>query len=228
VRPLRFTDCPGPGCPGAYIASNLPRDHLLFGRMIPCVCALRRRADQIRAEMPNDIRRMTFAAFQPKPAHSDALKATRAMAADAWGQAWCFLTLTGTNREGKTHLAAAIVNDLLDRGEPALFVVAPNFLRELRSGFRDGSFEQRFQAALTAPVLVLDDLGAEQSGRADATTAITWADDMLYQLINERLIEQRPTVFTTNAPRKELSARIQARLWDERHALAVPIVRNGH
>ena len=102
-----------------------------------------------------------------------------------------WLVLTGEYGCGKTHLAAAIANDLVARGQPALFIVVPELLDHLRATFSPTShvrFDKRFEEVRTAPLLVLDDLGTEN--------ASPWAREKLFQLFNYRYNVRLPTVVT--------------------------------
>lgn len=102
-----------------------------------------------------------------------------------------WLVFMGETGCGKTHLAAAIVNYRYQAGEPALFVVVPEFLDHLRSTFGPESrisYDELFESVKTAPLLVLDDFG-EQS-----TTP--WAREKLYQVLNYRYNGRLPTVIT--------------------------------
>ena len=73
-----------------------------------------------------------------------------------------------------------------------------------------------------AQLLVLDDLGAEQT-QAGEPYAVTWSQDKLFQIIDHRLLHQLPTVITTNRLPALLSPRIGSRLWDERHGVVVAL-----
>jgi DNA replication protein DnaC len=225
MKPLRVTVCPSPGyCPGFYLPANLPPDHPLAHQIIPCACTQAKRAAAIRAELPPTVVEMTFEAFCETGENRTALAVARRFAADPWEQGRDILTLIGPNRKGKTHLAAAIVNTLLDRGEPALFENVPELLDYLRAGYSqsDGQgFDKRFARIKDASVLVLDDLGAEAN--QDAPASVTWAQDKLYQIIDHRLMWQLPTVVTSNLRPDMMSARIGSRLRDERHAIVVAI-----
>ncbi len=114
---------------------------------------------------------------------------------------------------GKTHLAAAIVNYRYQAGQPAMFVVVPDFLDHLRSAFSPESkvsYDQLFESVKKAPLLVLDDFG-EQS-----TTP--WSREKLYQVINYRYNARLPTVITTRLSLeeifKEVEGSISSRLVD--------------
>jgi len=122
-----------------------------------------------------------------------------------------WLVLVGVNGCGKTHLAAAIANYRLQAGKPALFLVVPEFLDHLRSTFSPESrvsYDQLFESAKNAPLLILDDLG-EQS-------ATPWAQEKLYQVLNYRYNAQLPTVITTTYALDELESAVGSRLADSR------------
>ena len=117
--------------------------------------------------------------------------------------------LSGASGCGKTHIAAAIVNRLLERGEPALFVVVPDLLDHLRSAYQPGAdvgYDELFERVRNAPVLVLDDLGTQAQ--------TPWAQEKLFQLINHRFNTRLPTVVTTNLLPEQLDDRLRTRLTD--------------
>jgi DNA replication protein DnaC len=105
----------------------------------------------------------TFATFQPTvtgvlPAYQAALAFAR--------QPTQWLTLIGPYGCGKTHLAAAIANRLLDQQVPVLFVVVPDLLDHLRRSYAPDSpisYDAEFTTVREAPVLILDDLGIEST-----------------------------------------------------------------
>ena len=219
MRPLRIQVCPQPDrCAGFYVASNALPDHPQAGQLLPCACTRRQQADQIRRELPPKLRAMTFGAFEVRAANRAAFESAQQFAADPWAEKY-FLTLIGPNQRGKTHLALSIINALLARGEPAAFENVPVLLDELRGSYEDDRFWQCFDRAKTAPVLVLDDLGAESVGAAHDAVSPTWAQDKLYQIVDQRVQQERPTIFTTNLTRKLIAPRIASRLWNERYAI---------
>lgn len=117
--------------------------------------------------------------------------------------------LLGPHGCGKTHLAAAIANYRLSKGQPALFILVPELLDHLRSTYRpdsDVSYDELFQQIKSTPLLVLDDLGSQ------ATTP--WAAEKLYQIINHRFLERLPTVFTTASSLETIEERLRTRLED--------------
>lgn len=121
-----------------------------------------------------------------------------------------WLLLEGNFGTGKTHLAAAIANRRLDYGDPVLFITTPDLLDYLKSTFGPTSeiaYDDLFERIRRAPLLVLDDLGAEhQTG---------WAVEKLYQIFNDRHRFGLPTVVTTNRDVMQIEARIRSRLLDQ-------------
>ena len=136
----------------------------------------------------------------------------RRLAADARAFAeepagWLFIH--GPSGAGKTHVAAAIANRCLERGQPALFVVVPDLLDHLRAAYNPSSeigYDALFEQVRTAPVLILDDLGTQN--------ATAWAQEKLYQLLNHRYNAQLPTIVTTNLAIERLDERMRMRLTD--------------
>ena len=225
MKPVWIEVCPQPGnCPGVYVAAHLPQDHPQFGKAVPCVCARQAQAARLQRALPPLERGMTFARFEDEPAGRKARQLAQRFAADPW-VVRPFLTLTGLSQRGKTHLALSIANALLERGEPVYVENVPALLDQLRGGYDDGCFAATFARVKGAPILVLDDLGAESQGAGSGDAfAATWSQDKLYQIIDHRVVQQLPTVVTTNLTRAQLPARIAARLWNPRQAVVVAIV----
>lgn len=110
---------------------------------------------------------------------------------------------------GKTHLAAAIAHGVLQQHIPVLFSVVPDLLDHLRSTFGPSSetaYDQQFELVRDVPLLVLDDLGTEN------TTG--WAREKLYQIMNHRYNYALPTVITSNRDPKDIDPRILSRMMD--------------
>ncbi len=160
------------------------------------------------------LERFTFDTFEPEgqglsPDRQKnlCLAYERARTFAARPEGW--LVLRGGYGSGKTHLAAAIANRTVEDGRVVLFVTVPDLLDHLRSAFSplsDQSYDERFEAVRTAPLLILDDLGTEHG--------TPWALEKLFQLLNYRYMAQLPTVITTNQELEELDPRLRSRLAD--------------
>jgi DNA replication protein DnaC len=120
-----------------------------------------------------------------------------------------WIVFIGGNGCGKTHLAAAIANERLDRGDRVAFANVPDLLDELRAAYAPDAkrrYDEVFRLLVDVPVLVLDDLGAQKSS--------PWAEEKLYQLLNHRHLARAWTIVTTNKRLGEMEPRIASRLAD--------------
>lgn len=98
---------------------------------------------------------------------------------------------------GKTHIMGAVANELRDRGIDSYIVYTPDFFREMKQSIGDGTFQEKLDMVKQAQVLILDDIGAE--------TISGWIrDDVLGAILQHRMLEKLPTLFTSNYDYDEL------------------------
>jgi DNA replication protein DnaC len=182
-----------------------------FGRLITCHCKdeeLQRNRGQKLLKISNlePFREKTFENFDRSiPGVGRAFARSMDYARNPRG----WLILYGGYGCGKTHLAAAIANDVLKLNYEVLFTVVPDILDHLRSTFGPTSevaYDERFEQIRGAKLLILDDLGTEN--------ATPWAREKLYQIINHRYNYSLPTVITSNRDPKEIDPRILSRMED--------------
>ena len=104
------------------------------------------------------------------------------------------LLFFGDHGVGKTHLAAALLKELIRRkGARAVFFESRELLKIVRDTYSNDSQITELEAlkpALEAEVLVLDDLGAEKKSE--------WVSETLGLIVNTRYSEKRVTIITTN------------------------------
>jgi DNA replication protein DnaC len=218
------------------VLKDVPLGHPDFGKAIPCRCKdEERRWRRLNAfqNMSNleAMVRFTFDDFIPEPSWLSnqaqqvlrhAYESCRQFARQPEG----WLLLTGTFGCGKTHLAAAIANQRVDQGQPAIFVVIPDLLDHLRSSFGPNSelsYDKLFEQVRDINLLVLDDLGTQSS--------TPWAQEKLFQLLNHRYNAQLPTVITSNQRLEDMDQRVRSRLMDislvTRIHITAPDFRSG-
>ncbi len=203
-----------PICKGAgYLRADVPYGHPNFGKPIACECKeverMARRRFQLQ-ELSNlrELQDKSFENFNPNTSRSvyNAYHTALEYAEDPYG----WLVLIGKVGCGKTHLAAAIANRLLARGSLVLFSTVSDLLDHLRATFVPTStevYDQLFQKMREAALLVLDDLGAQQSS--------PWANEKLFQLLNYRYNSRIPTIITTNNTGLQgVEERIRSRMSD--------------
>src|SRR4029079_3312899 len=70
-----------------------------------------------------------------------------------------------------------------------------------------GSYDSRFEAIRAVPLLIVDDLGTENT--------TPWAREKLYQIFNHRYNHRLPTVITSNTDLESLDPRIASRICDQ-------------
>jgi DNA replication protein DnaC len=202
------------------VAADVPYGHPDFGQVFPCQCKQQEMdADkQARLERYSNLGPLTHLSFDTlieagrssDPKNQKLFKNTLAAAKNYAKKPDGWLVLTGASGCGKTHLAAAIANQRIVDGLPALFIVVPDLLDHLRSTFSPNSeisYDDLFNQIINAPLLILDDLGTQSS--------TPWAQEKLFQIINHRFNTKLPTVYTTNLSPVELPERLRTRLTDE-------------
>jgi DNA replication protein DnaC len=213
-------------CEGAHwVKEAVPFGHPHFGMLFPCQCLEAEWAGRTMLELAqmsnlDAMRDKTFATLNPfMPGLREVVPQVRGYSRrpDGW------LTLLGSYGVGKTHLAAAIANEALDRQEHVLFAVVPDLLDHLRATFGPQStvaYDERFELVRTVPLLILDDLGTE--------SATPWAREKLYQVINHRYNERLATVITTNLKPEVIEPRIYSRLCDPACGTIITIVAQDY
>ena len=101
------------------------------------------------------------------------------------------LLFMGHTGLGKTHLALAIADAVLEGGHDVLYTSAAALAAQLgREHFDYSTKDEWLAACQEADLLILDDLGTEY------ITPLTIS--VLYELINTRMLTHRPTIYTTN------------------------------
>jgi DNA replication protein DnaC len=222
------SQCPICGGLGYYVPDVEPSDPA-FGKAVPCECREIDREQErfqrlLRLSQLGALETCTFETFLAEGIGLTEAKQRNLRLAYDIAQAYAqepkgWLTFQGGYGCGKTHLAAAIANHRLNLGQAVLFINTPDLLDHLRGAFApnsETSYDDRFEQVRNAPLLVLDDFGAQ--------SRTPWAQEKLYQIFNHRYNERLPTVITTNEKLEAIDERILSRLQDRTISTVIGIV----
>jgi DNA replication protein DnaC len=113
------------------------------------------------------------------------------------------LLISGTKGTGKTHIAAAIANDLLHRGTAVICMTERNLFDRIRRTYnREEHTDESMVRGIydRVPLLIIDDLGKEK--------ATEWTLATLYAIIDGRYERSMPIIITTNYDAERLVERL--------------------
>lgn len=115
------------------------------------------------------------------------------------------ILMEGGTGLGKTHLSLAIAREIIDKGYGVIYGSAPDLISLLeRENFsRDSNHEMQTRLE-QCDLLILDDLGTEFSS--------SFTKAAVYNLINARMIREKPTIISTNLDLAEMKNRYSDRL----------------
>jgi DNA replication protein DnaC len=108
------------------------------------------------------------------------------------------LLFVGNSGTGKTHLAVAVLRELIGRGHEGIFFLYQNLLERIQRSYNKASGaadREAFQIALDCEILVLDDLGAHRISE--------WVEDTITSIITHRCNHNKPIIVTTNLRDKD-------------------------
>ncbi len=169
------------------------------------------------SELPAMYQGWTFATFPPDPEKAAALERVERWTAAVAAGGTESLVLGGRNGRGKTGLAAAATNALLDARRAVRFAYLPQMLKEVKSRFGQGDEATvYFDRLINFPVLVLDDLAAAY--------LTPWAQEQITRLITERLMAELPTLITSDEGEDWMRANFHPRVTDRLNLFGTAIV----
>lgn len=150
--------------------------------------------------MPKDIKEATFVDYEDTHGRRMALEKAIQFVEEYIANPDAFhkgLYLHGAFGVGKTYLLGAMAHELSTFGYASTIVHYPTFATEMRSSVGNSTTGEKLEAYKTTPILMLDDIGAEYQ--------TDWIrDDILGVVLQYRMQNSLPTLFTSNFTMEEL------------------------
>lgn len=223
------TPCPSCGGSG-WILRNVE------GRKEASACGCREgtiRSERLSAaDIPERYRVCNFENFSDLNASLVNAKNRAREFVDAYPAVDAGLLLLGPSGRGKTHLACAVLSDLVrNKGVAGLYVDFSDLLLKIQTSFRpdaDASKESILHPYADVELLVLDELGASKPH--------PWVLDVLYNLLNTRYNRRRVTIVTSNfedepdreaGERERLEDRVGARIRSRLSEMCLHVTMRG-
>ena len=121
------------------------------------------------------------------------------------------LLFVGGTGLGKTFLSACVARVVADRGYSVMYETAGRLFSKLEQAKFSPTEESRREAAkfLECDLLIIDDLGTEMPGQ--------FVTAALYSLLNDRLLEGKPMVISTNLNVDEMARRYSPQIASRLH-----------
>ncbi len=176
----------------------------------------------------------TFDRLTPRPGQERAYILMRDYA-DGFYQRDRGAIISGATGCGKTMLAAAVANAVIDKTyiddydaeqvgrhgipperSPVRMISTVDLMAQIKDRYDTGGAQDLIRIYQTARLTILDDVGAEKP--------TDWVIERLMEIIDYRYREMLPLIITTNQSPKEMQARLGARIWDRLCEMCAQIV----
>lgn len=117
------------------------------------------------------------------------------------------LLMTGSTGLGKTHLSLAIAKEVIEKGFGVIYGSAQNIISKVEKekfrGYQNSSDETE-RHYIDCDLLIIDDLGTEYLTSFSSAT--------IYNIVNSRIMMNKPTIISTNLSMKELEKNYSQRM----------------
>ena len=129
---------------------------------------------------------------------------------------WLLLGDTGL---GKTHLSTAVAVKVIERGYDVVYETMQTMMDDFAENqFRGGSSEN-VEKYYECDLLIIDDMGSELTNQFTVS--------VMYNLINQRMNKNKPTVISTNLSQMELRERYADRITSRLFGMYKPLMFSG-
>jgi len=196
---------------------NVPVGHENFGKFINCQCQSNNIKNNLNRLLKKSnlshVRKYKFDTLVSSDVFNNqsnidlfntAYKEARNYAANPEG----WIVFTGPNGSGKTHLAAAIGNQLIDEGKPVTFFDVPELIDSFKRWFstenNNTNTNNPFEQIKNCPLLILDDFKTRSNN--------TWNDEKLKQIVKYRSNRDLATIYTISGSLNQLDHYILSRI----------------
>lgn len=117
------------------------------------------------------------------------------------------MVFTGKTGTGKSHLAVAILQQVIDGGNTGAFITVDAMLRDIRSayGSNEKSESELVDKYVSLDLLILDEVGI-------ALGAKEKIEAQIFGVLNARYLEQKPTIVISNLSAQGISDYLGERL----------------
>ena len=117
------------------------------------------------------------------------------------------LLMTGSTGLGKTHLSLAIAKEVIEKGFGVIYGSAQNIISKMEKekfrGYQNSSDETE-RHYIDCDLLIIDDLGTEY--------LTSFSSAAIYNIVNSRIMMDKPTIISTNLSMKELEKNYSQRM----------------
>ena len=187
------------------------------GRMCSCMKNLLRAESYRQLNALTPLSLSTFESFSlnyyTSKTESDSGKSPRALMEEVYSNCQKYaagfslsspsLIMQGGTGLGKTHMSLAIANTVIQKGFGVVYGSVNNIIAKLEREHFGRDDGDTGHSLLECDLLILDDLGTE------FRTAFSSAE--IYNIVNTRLMTQKPTIISTNLSMQELQERYTER-----------------